>query len=331
MPGRATDAVAFARHFAATPGLLHRQLVGQDLDGDAVRATYNDRLDGILETTFLTDQVSAVMEGFHLGPLSAIALVASPRRSERKAARIASDRFDAIGVQYAVSGRACGDAAGRAVTSDPGTVMILDYGQPFRITDAEPREVLNISVPRVMFPVADGTVADRHGMVLSSHGGAMLASFMAALARDHRSYPLESGPMLARIFLDLLALSQNSFPSDDIGVLPGKHAQTVRRAERLVDARIGSAEIGPDWLASKLSLSRSELYASFQSFGGVARFIMLRRLAAAHTALSDPRDSRRIGEISYACGFSSDAHFARSFRSQYGVTAGSVRRAALAV
>lgn len=291
---------------------------------DDRRQAYLERLDGILETRFLSKTFEASMDAFRCGPLSITVLDASPRSNERTAARIAHDRYDSIGVQLVLSGRARGKADGLPVASEPGTVMLLDYGRPFLITDEERRHVVNVAVPRSLFP-ADP--AGTHGVVLRDGMAAPLAAFMGSLPMVLTLVPADAGPVLARSFLDLLAVSQGDYRTEHGRLLPAEEA--IGRAEALVDARLASPDLDPAWLASKLNVSRSELYTILDRFGGAARFIQGRRLAVAHAALADPCDARRIGEIAYALGFSSEAHFARAFRASFGCTASDVRRQAL--
>ena len=58
----------------------------------------------------------------------------------------------------------------------------------------------------------------------------------------------------------------------------------------------------------------------------MVRYIWRRRLEAARDALLDASEKRRIGEIAFHFGFSSEAHFARAFRSAFGKTASETRR-----
>ena len=291
------------------------------LDQREAEQAYLDRLDGILDTEFL-QPFSATLTAYRLGPLSVLSLLASARRSIRKAERIGRDRYESIGVQYVVAGYASGNADGRLVASDPGSIMILDYARPFTITDHGRRDVLNIAVPRSLV----GRVAgERHGAILSGPAAELLAAFMKGLHAALPSLPASAGGPLADAFIAMLA----AVLADDDGPSRIDAAEAlILRAEHLVDAWIGSPELGPVWLAAKLNVSRSELYATLERFGGVARFIMQRRLDGARAALENTADGRQIRAIAYAFGFTSEAHFARAFRASFGATASDVRRSA---
>ena len=85
-------------------------------------------------------------------------------------------------------------------------------------------------------------------------------------------------------------------------------------------------ELSPDWLALKLEISRASLYRLFASHGGIMRYVQERRLLAVQAALSDPLETRRLSRLAADLGFKSEAHFSRSFRARFGITASRYRK-----
>lgn len=313
----------------AATSLRTARLYTSELPADERRAAYLNAIGGVLDTSFVDPDFFAEWDSFHVGPFHVILLEASARRNERTAARIAIDRHDAVGVQMVITGRARGRARGKPVVSDPGSIMILDYSQPFEVTDEGTRVVVNVAVPRALFPTQDGDVGKLHGTVMRGGASDLLSAYLRSLRPVLPKLPAASGDAVARVFADLLAIARDCARPDDPDGPATSDAQAIVRAKRVVDFRIGSADLCPAWLAARLNMSRSELYALMEPHGGAARFIMARRLEAAHAALTDPGDKRRIGEIAYAVGFSSEAHFARSFRAAFGQTATEIRRTTL--
>jgi AraC-like DNA-binding protein len=62
--------------------------------------------------------------------------------------------------------------------------------------------------------------------------------------------------------------------------------------------------------------------------GGVARYILHRRLQRAFHALANPANRRlRIAEVASRVGFASESHFSRAFRSAFGLTPSDIRGA----
>lgn len=103
----------------------------------------------------------------------------------------------------------------------------------------------------------------------------------------------------------------------------------VALSEALIRENLAVPELSPDWLAQKLEVSRASLYRLFADRGGIMRYVQERRLLAVQAALSDPLDSRRLSRLAADLGFKSEAHFSRSFRARFGVTASAYRQAQL--
>lgn len=262
---------------------------------------------------------------FTVGPLRWTLLGGAVGAYERTAARIAADRNDVMGVHFPIGGRAHGRARGTSIVAATGDVMILDHGKPFRVTADGTRHVINVLIPRALFPTQDGNAGKLHMTLLGGVGRNLLSAHVHTLWSALPDMPDAAGERLARAFLDLLAVARGCFGADATDGAATRETQAITRAQRIVDARVGSAELTPAWLAARLNMSRSELYALMERFGGVSRFILGRRLAAAHAALRDPGEARRIGELAYVFGFTSQAHFSRVFKQAFGETATQLR------
>jgi AraC-like DNA-binding protein len=78
-------------------------------------------------------------------------------------------------------------------------------------------------------------------------------------------------------------------------------------------------------VCDRIGVSRSRLYRAFGDRGGVLRQLQQCRLRRMCALLENPSEKRAIGELAASCGFASKAHFARSFRQEYGTTPGAYR------
>ncbi len=106
---------------------------------------------------------------------------------------------------------------------------------------------------------------------------------------------------------------------DTIGTdsVPARRLQIQRH----IEANLADPRLSPTTIADALHISRSTLYAALPPDSeGIAAEIQSRRLARAHTILSDPADTQPIAEIAASVGLPSAAHFSRAFRDRYGVT-----------
>lgn len=182
--------------------------LNMDMLAPAARREAYDTFVDVFQTSFLSDDVQANLRSCRLDDLHIVAGTASPRRTERLVGRIARDRYDAIAVQPAVTGRATGTSRHCRFVSDPGTVMVLDLAQPFCVTDEEPRDVINVTIPRARFLPHVEDVRGLHGLTLSTaHGcGAMLGRTLRDLAQEMAVLPASAAPILTDTIVGMLLL-----------------------------------------------------------------------------------------------------------------------------
>jgi AraC-like DNA-binding protein len=87
----------------------------------------------------------------------------------------------------------------------------------------------------------------------------------------------------------------------------------------------------PASIAAGLGISRSTLYALFEPEGGIESYVFARRLDRAFdTIVNDSARASGLGEIAFAIGFKSEAHFSRAFLARFGLKPREVRRLAMA-
>jgi AraC-like DNA-binding protein len=103
-------------------------------------------------------------------------------------------------------------------------------------------------------------------------------------------------------------------------------AVTLERIRRHIAASLGSPGLHPEALCGQFRISRSQLYRLFEPLGGVAAYIQEQRLGRAFAELSEATHGhRRIYDIAFDLGFSSEAHFSRIFRRAFGLSPSEVR------
>jgi len=104
-----------------------------------------------------------------------------------------------------------------------------------------------------------------------------------------------------------------------------------REAVRYMRERLADPSLGADQVAEALYISRRRLYQLFDDGQGISERIKGLRVERAKTLLSDPAKAvRGIAEIAKDCGFTSAAHFSRTFRKAVGQTPREFRERALA-
>lgn len=204
----------------------------------------------------------------------------------------------------------------------PGQVAVIDLACPVE-TRAFASNTLVLIVPRRM--LSEVPLAQLPAR-LDPFRNALLAAYMislrersAALREDDVTPTIVEATTFLRCLLDpaqaeALAAADRS----DDGLLA--------QCEALVRDNLANRDLSPDWLAETLTISRATLYRLFAATGGVMRYVQERRLLAVRAALSDPIETRLLSRLAADLGFNSDAHFSRSFRARFGVSASEFRR-----
>jgi DNA-binding response OmpR family regulator len=100
----------------------------------------------------------------------------------------------------------------------------------------------------------------------------------------------------------------------------------VRRIREVVTARMGDEEFGVDELAEAMGMGRTLLFQRTRDLIGATPMELLvgRRLERAAELLAAAEGN--VGEVAYAVGFRSVAHFTHRFRERFAVTPSAWRR-----
>ena len=168
-----------------------------------------------------------------------------------------------------------------------------------------------------------------HGLVIGSEENALLSDHLRSLLPLLPTLPHAAGPRLARVLLELFTVTVPSLalpPSPVLSRKASQHEALAERAYAWIEQNLTADNLSPDAIAEALRVSRSRLYQVFMGFGGIAAYVLYRRLANVHDALRNPQDTRGIAELAHECGFQSEAHFSRAFKATYGLTPSEFRR-----
>ncbi|WP_051356403.1 helix-turn-helix domain-containing protein [Azorhizobium doebereinerae] len=268
---------------------------------------------------------SANYEAYHLGDILVGVGAFDATHFSRSRTRLRADGLDHVMVQLYLEGGYAGDLGERSVDVVAGQIVTLDLARELR-TLSVPSVNITVVIPRDHIagrvfphgPLAPGAESEILGGLFADHLRA-LTRHLPVLRQSAASHVAEATVALYRAALAPTpdALEAASEPIHDALLL---------RARRLVEARLTHDDLTAETLAAGLRVSRSTLYRLFEPFGGVAAYVLDRRLARARAALRDPTNARRVGEIAAACGFADPSHFSRAFRRRFGVTPAEARR-----
>ncbi|MGC4025959.1 MAG: hypothetical protein QM744_12900 [Mesorhizobium sp.] len=104
---------------------------------------------------------------------------------------------------------------------------------------------------------------------------------------------------------------------DSIASASAASRNKLELAKQYIDERITQPSLTVENVQNWLGISRRQLYSLFESYGGVARYIMSQRLKRCHVAINDPAEQRPIGRIAEQYGID-PTRVAGLFRQEFG-------------
>lgn len=251
----------------------------------------------------------------------------APQRYRRTAATIARSNIDHIVIQQYVTGGFVGAAPGRQIRVRSGDICVLDLASTFE-THTQESETLNLIVPRSLIVSALANPGALHGLVIPGESasariiGMNLASILDSLGvmkeNELRPIALAATSLVRALLRGVLEESAGATASG-----PGPSLFELRH---FIEDRLAEPDLNVSGIATAFGLSRATLYRVFEPLGGIAGYIRRRRLHRAFSALTTPDGRpRRIGGIARQWQLGNEASFARSFRSEYGITPSAAR------
>ena len=217
-----------------------------------------------------------------------------------------------------------GEIDGTPIVAPQGSVVLLDLARAV-LGGTTPGSSTSFTVPRDALESRLPASLIRHGTILRGATAGLLTDYFLSLEHRLSQLTAEEVPFVERATYDLMA----ACIAPSAGRLQQADAQASASwrvaARRVVDARLHEPGLTPAEIARTLGISRASLYRLFEPEGGVAAFVWQRRLKRAAQCLTDPGDQRRISQVAFACGFTSEAHFSRACRRELGATPTEIR------
>ena len=272
----------------------------------------------------LDDGFPADHTAWNLGGMLIVQQRAPAHSYMRSAAKLRSSSIDHWYIALPYTGRSWTEVDRRVAENQPGKLEIRSLGYPFRGRATESQSLF-LYLPRDLFADAAATLDAKNNSILSGNFADLLLDYLNNIEARLRSLTADDLPRIVHATRSMIIACLSP---------PAEHAAAteqlvsvalMERARRYVHNNLDAAHLTPDLMCRALGVSRSRLYQLFEPSGGVLHYIQSRRLLAAHVALSDPADSRRIVNIAEAVGFSSAANFSRAFSKEFGYSPREVR------
>jgi AraC-like DNA-binding protein len=216
------------------------------------------------------------------------------------------------------SGEAWFESGERRLHAGPGAMFLVSLDDDFRgrITDYEGQI---LALPRSVFAGVAEELDSVRTTILSGNLVDLLADYLRIL--EARVLEMETdelrqaGRATAAMIAACIQPSANRLEQAQGSI----DSVLFERARLYIESHLGEFDLTPERVARGLRISRSNLYRAFESVGGVARYVLRKRLYAARAELVGATD-RQVQEIAYRHGFKLASDFARAFRREFGIS-----------
>lgn len=240
---------------------------------------------------------------------------------ERSPQTMARSGTDAIVVVFYLNVGIAFELDGQRQAVAPNDLVFFDLRQPLRI-HAEMVDNISLVLPRQKLEELGVAVRDLHGHVLRSGVSKhLLLSHLRACIEVAPRIPAADAQAISDATVRLVAACCHGLTRRVLDEGGRSGLATLAEVKAFIEDRLGDPELGPGAVLSAFSLSRATLYRMFESVGGVAAFILERRLHRAFqliTALD--ADKPRIKQLAQDLGFAHASAFSRAFKKQFGLS-----------
>lgn len=291
----------------------------------------SERLDiwrGALEPVFeITPDPRLPGSGFvgslamsHLGDALISTVASTGQIFDRSRAHAKRTGLDHFMVQTFLRGEHDGVCGESEVRRGRGDVWILDLGQQTR-THAKSFTNVTLIMPRDrVLPLLKG--GDMHGTTLRSGNASarLIGSHLETLLGAAPDMDLTEAAAAVDAAALMIAGAWSSIRESRAEVTAAVRATARRTICDYIDRHVTDETLSPELLVRLFRMSRATLYRLFEDEGGVAVYILGRRLDRCRAILgTSTGNERSIGELAFSHGFTSEAHFSRAFRRRFGM------------
>ncbi len=236
---------------------------------------------------------------------------------------------DGVAVLVNVEGGGRVQQGVREAALRPGSLHLLDDGQPFALDLPDNFVHLVVRVPRALIEASlpGWRALAVFGMTTRCGPAAVFAATLRSLFAQRATLAPADFRESANAVLALLAGALRSAAreaADEASTVEHYHFERVKA---FVRDRLADPELDVRQIADAMALSPRYIHRLFErSSMTLMQWITAQRLDACHRELSVPgRLKQPVYVIAQAWGFVSQAHFSRVFRARFGVSPSAVR------
>lgn len=279
---------------------------------------------GIRCTSYAEEGLNARQRNFDLGAFRIADIVANAHVVERSMPHVRLHPKHSLFMCLLLEGEAFFFQSGRCTMVQSGDLIVYDTVKPYLYGFTRPMRLLMVDInPTALFENAgvdenqplikvDGHL--RAGKLLTHPVREKILGFLADPLSE--KVPSLADEVCARLRLICQSESHERLSSEEVAAL------RLLRAEQFIAEHIADPLLDAEVVAKHVSMSVRHLNRVFETHDcSVTQWIWRQRLEMAYRQLVEPAYmSRSISEIALGCGFSTQSHFAREFKSRYGLT-----------
>lgn len=206
-----------------------------------------------------------------------------------------------------------------------GDIVVIDGSRPGTCVIPQRIRTSTLVVPKDLLPLRR-SLPDK--LPAASPMSRFLGEHIRLLTRELGELPADAWNSIAHATTELLQIAMHSDgqSTDRTASLRVKMLPDVRR---FIHRHLADPEMTPKGIAAEHAISVRTLHAMFAEVGDtVSGYIRRRRLEGSHAELTRS-PSRTVIDVAHNWGFKNASHFARVFKSEYGVSPRELRRGPL--
>jgi AraC-like DNA-binding protein len=228
------------------------------------------------------------------------------------------------------AGRCVVEQDGRVAVALPGDLVLYDRRRPYKLVLDDPaHEVWVLKVERSEL---ERHVADLRDLTAISVKNAtppvrVLSSMCDVLHSSSHLLDPGSCESMSEAVYSTVSACLRSLPPARVRKNSSLKAYHIARVKAHVNQNLRDPTLSIASIARALQMSPDHLCRLFRDEPQpLSRWLWAQRLDACKRDLCDPRQHRRsISEVAFSWGFNEAAHFSRSFREQFGMSARELR------
>jgi len=276
------------------------------------------------------EQFSGVMRGgVNVSKLQFSELQADNQHVVRSKSQIAKSQRDDFLISFQLRERGLVRQSGREAILDPGCFVLYDSSEPYSLSFEQPFHQLIVQMPKTVLSQHLSNPEQYTAVAVCGKSGlgAVLSNFIFSMAQE--VHCLKNTPdNLIENLLNMIAIAfSSSIQLDQLRESCVVSDSLRHRICRYIDNNMNDPTLNNQTIADAQGISLRYLNKLFQDEPtSVHQLILSKRLNKAKMTLTDVAyEKLTIEQLAYGLGYSSPAHFSRSFKKHFGVSPSEVR------